>query len=41
MLKDKLILALDMSDPEQALAVVDQLNDWVNVYKVGFQLLVI
>lgn len=38
MLKDKLILALDMSDPDHALAVVDQLHDWVNVYKVGFQL---
>ncbi len=38
MLKDKLILALDMSDPEHALGVVDQLDDWVNVYKVGFQL---
>ena len=38
--KDKLILALDMSDPEHALGVVDQLDDWVNVYKVVFQLFI-
>ncbi len=37
-LKNKLILALDMSDRDQALGTVDMLGDWVNVFKVGFQL---
>ena len=38
MLKDKLILALDTSDPGHALDIVDLLSEWVNVYKVGFEL---
>lgn len=37
-LKDKLILALDISDPDYALEIVDKLSDWVNVFKVGFEL---
>ncbi len=37
-LKDKLILALDMPDPDKAIETVDMMSDWVNVFKVGFEL---
>jgi orotidine-5'-phosphate decarboxylase len=37
-LKNRLILALDVSDPEYALEIVDRFGEWVNVYKVGLEL---
>ncbi|UCG77816.1 MAG: orotidine-5'-phosphate decarboxylase [Nitrospirota bacterium] len=37
-LKDKLILALDMPDPSKAIETVDMLGEWVNVFKIGFEL---
>ncbi len=36
--KDKLILALDVNDPEYALELVDRFSEWVNVFKVGLEL---
>lgn len=39
-LKNKLILALDVSDPSYALEIVDRFSEWVNVFKVGLELFV-
>lgn len=36
--KDRLIVALDFDDADEALALVDKLGDRVNFYKVGWQL---
>ncbi len=36
--KDRIILALDLNDPDHALDVVDQFSDWVNTFKVGLEL---
>jgi orotidine-5'-phosphate decarboxylase len=38
--KDKLIIALDVSDAKQALGIVDMLGDYAGVFKVGFELFV-
>jgi orotidine-5'-phosphate decarboxylase len=38
--KDKLIIALDVSNSEKALGIVDMLGDDVRTYKVGFELFV-
>lgn len=38
LVKDRLIVALDVSSKEQALELVDKLEDSVNYYKVGMQL---
>lgn len=38
--KDKLIIALDVSNAEKALGIVDMLGDDVSTYKVGFELFV-
>lgn len=37
-LKNKLILALDVSDPAYALEIVEKFGEWVNVFKVGLEL---
>ena len=37
-IQDRLIFALDVPRPEQALALVDELGDAVSFYKVGLQL---
>ncbi len=36
--KEKLIIALDVSDPDYALQLVDRFEDQVNLYKVGLEL---
>lgn len=36
--KDKLIIALDVSDAQKALGIVEQLSDYTSVFKVGFEL---
>jgi len=36
--KEKLILALDVNDPEYALEIVDSFSDWVTTFKVGLEL---
>ncbi|MFZ6007704.1 orotidine-5'-phosphate decarboxylase [Dissulfurispira sp.] len=38
--KEKLIIALDVSDAKQALSIVDMLGDYAGVFKVGFELFV-
>ncbi len=38
--KEKLIIALDVSDAKQALGIVDMLGDYAGVFKVGFELFV-
>lgn len=38
--KEKLIIALDVSDAKQALSIVDMLGDYADVFKVGFELFV-
>jgi len=38
--KDKLIIALDVSNADKALGIVDMLGDDVSTYKVGFELFV-
>src|SRR5271169_4112738 len=38
--KNKLIVALDVSDPRKALDIVDRLGDQAAVFKVGFELFV-
>ena len=38
--KEKLIIALDVSDAKRALDIVDMLGDYVGVFKVGFELFV-
>ena len=38
--KEKLIIALDVSHPKQAIDIVDMLGDYVNIFKVGFELFV-
>jgi orotidine-5'-phosphate decarboxylase len=37
-MKDRLIVALDLADPEQARALVDRLGTSVNFYKIGLEL---
>ncbi len=36
--KEKLIIALDISDAQKALGIVEQLSDYTSVFKVGFEL---
>ncbi len=36
--RDKLILALDVSDPEYAIEIVDKFSDYISIYKVGLEL---
>lgn len=36
--KERLILALDLYDPEYALEIVDRFSEWVNTFKVGLEL---
>ncbi len=36
--KDRLILALDLNDPDHALEVVDKFSEWVTTFKVGLEL---
>ncbi|MCL4490535.1 MAG: orotidine-5'-phosphate decarboxylase [Nitrospirae bacterium] len=38
--KDKLIIALDVSNADRALDIVDRLGDYAGVFKVGFELFV-
>lgn len=38
--RNKLIIALDVSDPDKALSIVDRLGDYAGVFKVGFELFV-
>jgi orotidine-5'-phosphate decarboxylase len=38
--KEKLIIALDVSDAKQAMSIVDMLGDYAGVFKVGFELFV-
>ncbi|BCB96675.1 orotidine 5'-phosphate decarboxylase [Dissulfurispira thermophila] len=38
--KEKLIIALDVSDARHALNIVDMLGDYASVFKVGFELFV-
>lgn len=38
--KNKLIVALDVSDANEALSIVDMLSDYAYVFKVGFELYV-
>ncbi|MCE5311630.1 MAG: orotidine-5'-phosphate decarboxylase [Nitrospiraceae bacterium] len=38
--RNKLIIALDVSDPQKALSIVDMLGDYAGVFKVGFELFV-
>lgn len=38
--KEKLIIALDVSDAGQALDIVDRLSDYTGLFKVGFELFV-
>jgi orotidine-5'-phosphate decarboxylase len=38
--KEKLIIALDVSDAKQALSIVDMLGDYAGIFKVGFELFV-
>ncbi|MGE5237612.1 MAG: orotidine-5'-phosphate decarboxylase [Chloroflexota bacterium] len=38
--KEKLIVALDVSKPDAALSIVDRLSEFVQVFKVGFELFV-
>ena len=38
MLKDKIIVALDVPTKEDALAIVEELGDSVGAYKIGMQL---
>jgi orotidine-5'-phosphate decarboxylase len=38
--KEKLIIALDVSDAKQAMIIVDMLGDYAGVFKVGFELFV-
>lgn len=38
--KEKLIVALDVSDSKRAIDIVDMLGDYVNVFKIGFELFV-
>lgn len=38
--KEKLIIALDVSDAKQALSIVDMLGDYAGAFKVGFELFV-
>jgi orotidine-5'-phosphate decarboxylase len=38
--KEKLIVALDVSDAKKAIEVVDRLGDDIRIYKVGFELFV-
>jgi orotidine-5'-phosphate decarboxylase len=35
---EKIIVALDMSDPVEAIEYVDKLKDYINVFKVGLEL---
>jgi orotidine-5'-phosphate decarboxylase len=37
---DKMILALDMQEPANALEIVDKFSDYINIFKVGFELFV-
>ncbi len=36
--KDRLILALDVNDPEEAIAIVERFSDWITTFKVGLEL---
>jgi len=36
--KDRLILALDVNDPEDAIAIVERFGEWVSTFKVGLEL---
>ncbi len=38
--KEKLIIALDVSNPKEAIDIVDRLSDFSSVFKVGFELFV-
>ena len=38
MVKDKIIVALDVPTKKEALAIVDELGDKVGAYKIGMQL---
>jgi orotidine-5'-phosphate decarboxylase len=38
MSKDKLILALDVSEPDYAIDIVDKLSSYIDIYKVGLEL---
>lgn len=38
--RDKLIIALDVSDADKALGIVDRLSDHTSIFKVGFELFV-
>lgn len=38
--KEKLIIALDVSDSRQALSIVDMLGDYAGIFKIGFELFV-
>ncbi len=38
--KEKLIIALDVSDKRRAIDIVDMLGDYANVFKIGFELFV-
>jgi len=38
MSKDKLILALDVSEPDYAIEIVDKLGSYVDIFKVGLEL---
>ena len=37
--KDRIIVALDVDNPEKAIAIVEQLSDYVGLFKVGLQLI--
>ena len=37
---DRMILALDMPEPDYALEIVDNFSDYINIFKVGFELFV-
>lgn len=37
---DRMILALDMPEPYYALEIVDKFSDYINIFKVGFELFV-
>jgi len=37
---DRMILALDMPDKDHALEIVDKFSDYINLFKVGFELFV-
>lgn len=37
---DRMILALDMPEPAYAIEIVDNFSDYINIFKVGFELFV-